>query len=267
MLTHKVINKLKFLASYYLIPKNSKHEKIVTINGYKMKIDISNDVGRKIFFTGFYEEPETVFCLKNIDKDDILIDVGANVGYFSLLFAQQTVIGEGEVYSIDPIPSNIEKLVFNARVNGFNNINIIQNAMGEEKSQLDFYIKKDNAYSSFANNSNSEVEEKIIVEVSTLDIFLEKNNINNIKILKIDTEGAEGMVLNGAKKSLQNGLFKYIIIELSNEHLNHFNTNNTEIDTLLKSFGYTPYTATLNGDLIKNMNTDNVSGNLIYAKA
>ena len=109
--------------------------KLVRIFANRMTAPIKNDfaivMGNKMFLdpqdslllsiNGIYEEFETELVSKEISKNDVVVDIGANIGYYTLIFAK--LVGEnGKVFAFEPDPSNFALLKKNVELNGFRNV-------------------------------------------------------------------------------------------------------------------------------------------------
>jgi len=161
--------------------------------------------------------------VKLIGKEiNFSIDIGANVGKYTKLLLTET---NSEVIAFEPLPKAFEELKeiekkFSSRLNVYNfgignkNSNLELN-YSTEKSELASFIQ-DLDKLSFTDNKNNK---KIIVEVMTLDSFFKKYEQTykekEIDLLKIDTEGFELEVLNGASETLVNKKPKFIQIEFN----------------------------------------------------
>ena len=143
-------------------------------------------------------------CLKN---GSIFVNVGANVGYYTLI-ASKLVEPLGHVYAIEPVPSTAGLLKANVKLNGCNNVVVYEAAAWSFKGKMILNIPKSfYGYASLVRGG----EEKLIIKTITLDEIL--RDVNSIDLIKIDVEGAEHEVLIGAEKSLDK--IKYMVIELS----------------------------------------------------
>ena len=161
--------------------------------------------------------------IKLIGKEiNFSIDIGANVGKYTKLLLAET---NSEVIAFEPLPKAFEELKeieknFSSRLNVYNigignkNSNLELN-YSTEKSELASFIE-DLDKLSFIDSKNNK---KIIVEVMTLDSFFKKYEQTykekEIDLLKIDTEGFELEVLNGASETLINKKPKFIQIEFN----------------------------------------------------
>lgn len=190
--------------------------------GYKchFKFKIEDVVGRSIFKTGKYEEGLTsLLCnLCRFDNDDIVIDVGANIGWYSIILS--TLMSKScKTYAFEPDPLNFELLTHNCKLNNMRNIECINAAVGENigTATLHLYPSKNRGrHSLIALQGNSE---RLDVKMMSLDSFFEENHINlaRIKFLKIDIEGFEYAALLGAKKILK--MIPMVLMEFSPEYM------------------------------------------------
>jgi len=146
-------------------------------------------------------------CLK---KGDIFIDVGANIGYYSVIAGK--IVGEsGRVISVEPVPSTNKILEFNIRLNQLRNVKIIQKAAWSKNESITLYIPK-GFYGLSSINKSEEITDMLVVEGAPLDSIL---SFPKADLLKIDAEGSEYSILIGAQKTLRNT--HYVVLEASNE--------------------------------------------------
>jgi len=145
-------------------------------------------------------------------KEGIFLDVGANVGKYSVIIGNQ--LGKnGKVFAFEPEPSNLKAFKKNLKLNKLINVSIIPLACSDKKGRLKLYLNENNS------GGHSLIEKQthfIGVEVDTLDNLIEKYKIKKVDLIKIDVEGGEVGVLTGAKKILRKDHPK-IIFEAWNE--------------------------------------------------
>ena len=149
--------------------------------------------------------------MRNLNKGDIFVDVGANIGYYTLL-ASKLVGPSGIVICIEPVPETFKVLLKNIKANNIRNVMVISKAAWSEHTRLKVFIPQ--GWYGLASVFRSSRENKSIeVKAIPLDMVLEK--YKKIKLVKIDVEGAEYYVLKGMRSAL--GKVQYIILELSHE--------------------------------------------------
>ena len=181
----------------------------IKIGGQKLYLDKEDSLllsTRKDSYDKFEIE-----CLKRIiKKGDIAVDLGANIGYYTLILAQ--LVGEfGHVYAFEPEPSNFELLSKNVKENNHNHVTLVQKAVSDKNSKINLYVSKRNL-ASHRIFDGEDKRESIEIDVITLDEYF-KNFEKPIKFIKIDVEGAEGATLLGASKIIKNSKNLVIMME------------------------------------------------------
>lgn len=139
-------------------------------------------------------------AMQNTKKDSVCFDIGANVGFYSLLFARY---GK-EVISFEPLPRNIYYLYQSININRMKNIKIVPCAIANSVD-LNWFDEGCNCATGKMNS-----EGKLPVFVLSVDYFIFKTNIIP-NIMKIDVEGAEFFVLKGASKCISENRPKILI--------------------------------------------------------
>lgn len=205
----------------------------------KLVLDLSgSDVGhRSIIFNGFYELGLTRTIVKLGLKGGIMVDVGANYGYFSCLWAAQN--SENSVHAFEASPNNVPPLRNNVIKNGLSKaITIVPNALGKEKGILSFDLGDETNQTGWGGLSIKSDARTIEVDVDTLDGYATKNNITRIDVLKIDTEGADTWVLYGAENLLKEKRIDHIFFEHNDTRMALLNINNHEAKSFLEKLEY-----------------------------
>jgi FkbM family methyltransferase len=148
-------------------------------------------------WAGCYEL-ELVELLKQVlGAGMTFVDVGAQIGYFSIVAA--ALAGErGKVHSFEPDPDNFSRLAANA--GAYPCVSVHNSAVGDRTGETDFYrspIKTESGWGALFNEDRG--RERVSVQVCTLDSWASSEGIQRIDMLKMDVEGAEYRVLEGAQ--------------------------------------------------------------------
>tara|TARA_X000000950_G_scaffold157652_1_gene193332 strand:- start:4056 stop:4838 length:783 start_codon:yes stop_codon:yes gene_type:complete len=217
---------LMYSTTFHL--KNKK--RIKSFGNYKLLLDVSEYTAWSYFYKN-QEQEEILFIKKIIKNGDNIIDIGANLGFYSLLFA--SLSPNGKVFSFEPSTKNYKKLLENKELNQKYNILTYKIGISNKKGyQKLFLTSKQNLNEGGNFISSSELKNNLFpedfedIKIEILDEIMDKNI--NFKLAKIDTEGNELNVLNGMKYILKNNL-KYLLIETSsnfdliNKFLKEFN--------------------------------------------
>ena len=218
-LTHKVIQKLlsapKFPGRDFLIERLPKWfikpatGKLVinTTFGFKINLDpiFDKNIENVIYERGVYELG-TVSVLQDFLKTgDTFVDVGANIGWLSLVGANQ--VGEkGNVLAFEPVPSTFDILKSNKEINNFTQITLNQFALGNKEENVTIYPEKENRGG--ASILNHQKNEGVKIDVKRLDNLQIDSKID---VIKIDVEGFELDVLKGTAETIKKDKPKLII--------------------------------------------------------
>lgn len=169
----------------------------------------------------------------SIKKSDLVIDIGANVGYYTLKLAP--LIGEsGKIISIEPDPNNFKTLKHNCELNHFINTELHNIALSDKQGiEKLFFTEKHSGKSSLFESENQKNSFDIVS--NSLDNIL-NDRFLKIDLIKIDTEGAELSILKGAQKTLK--ITNKILIELHEEILLKNNQDPLEIKEILIENGF-----------------------------
>jgi len=206
----RFLGKIKFLRIFikYLFRLLFYNGRVVNIKfgplaNYKWFCDNSHQFWMPL---GLYEKETTEWLINAINNGDIFFDIGANAGYFSLLGSRYCGEG-GQVIAFEPIPSNCNVINQHLNENNINNIIVENIAISKNTEKVNFSIQHNNANSHMENISITHaVENKkksIQVSAMSLDDYIDKcKTIPNV--IKVDVEGAETLVLEGATRLLQN---------------------------------------------------------------
>ncbi|MFN4902834.1 MAG: FkbM family methyltransferase [Ignavibacteria bacterium] len=189
-----------------------------SLHGVSMEIELPRDAGWDVlYFRGTYETGTTkVFELLIRDLDRVF-DIGANMGWYSIISSR--LARHGEVHAFEPVPFIFEKFKKNISLNNENDIHVNNIALGREKHGSIAMHTFDGLYHGHSSMStlNRTDYTTVHVPMTTLDSYCEEHGIGRIDFIKMDTEGAEMEVLAGAKQ-LMSGSFPPIwLIELNDE--------------------------------------------------
>lgn len=206
----------------------------ICINLYK------DSVLSKMIYDGF-EQDELHFVAEILTKGDVFIDIGSNVGLFSLI-ASRCVGNEGKIIAIEPAPITYGRLLENVLINGITNIDSRNIGLSNELGELTFYISDNgfDAWNSFAPSVDSKLQKQIKVQTSTLEHELLNVDKENIKLIKIDVEGWEKFVLQGGEVFFK----KYtpiVMVEFTDENTYNAGYSAHEIYDIMVQYGYEWY--------------------------
>lgn len=196
----------------------------------------NSSYGSFVFYARYPEYEEMKFLEEVIKPKDVCVDVGANVGAVTVLMAHQA--SKGKIFSFEPTPSLVPKINENVVINNFENrVEVIEKAVANKNGKLSFALTSE----SEVNHISTERDEHSTTVTSTsLDSFLKRKQVKDLDILKVDVEGAELSVFQGAKKSLKDKRVSIIVFEV-NKNIEDFGSTKQELLQYLERFGYSLY--------------------------
>ena len=237
-LFRKVSRRAGMLASQTWISKSRRSVRQVGLKDFDILVLANEEVGRQIILFKNFEPDETNYFNSILKPNDICFDVGGNVGFFSMLMAKRA--SKGVVHVFEPIPLNAALIRTSAELNGFGNLVINNVAVGSQKGSVAFSISIDSAYSSMHPTGRRAEDKSIIVPVKTIDEYVTVHSVPRIDILKVDVEGAEALVIEGAANILKDTTRRprMVLLELFDINLVPFDSDVLKIVSRMVSFGY-----------------------------
>ena len=212
----------------------------VEIEGEKMYLDEVDALCLSI--NGIHEKIITNLIKKEIHSGDVVLDIGAHIGYYTLQFAN--LVGPtGKVYAFEPEPKNFELLKKNVQINKHDNVVLIQKIVSDKDGIVEFFISKFDSIGNKLFKSNGEHETKeyaIKIESTTLDEYF-KDSKEKIDFIKMDIQGGEGKATLGMKNLLKENKNLKIVQEWWPDGLKQNHTNPEDHLKFLRHIGYKFY--------------------------
>ncbi len=195
-----------------------------------------------------YERSETAFFLQACEPGMTVLDVGANVGYYTAL-ASQAVGPGGLVLALEPDPENYDCLRRTVEANQARNVRCFQVAAAESDGRQDLFRSSTNR----ADNRLYETGEgwsSVRVETVVLDHLLESQSVATIDIFKVDVQGAESRVIRGLENTLRRSESLVMMMEFWPEGLRKAGADPLELVARLKDIGFRLYELNAAGKLV-----------------
>ncbi len=203
-------------------------------------IDSHSDLFSRVVLTLEYEPRLVDICQQYLDKDKDVIDVGANVGFYTVMLAKS--LNKGRVISIEPTPNALRRLKKNVVMNQVSNKveifeGVASNAMGTIEINT---IEGKEEYSSISAVQHREVsslvQTSVKVNSTTLDELVKQKSLNP-GFIKIDVEGAENLVFEGAKEVLREKR-PVILSELTDVFLKANGSSAKDVCDFIRKYDY-----------------------------
>lgn len=212
-------------------------------------------------YNGLHEFEDMAFLLHFLSNDDLFVDIGANVGSYTVLAS--SAIG-ARTMAFEPIPSTFDWLKRNVAVNGVTeHVRLYNMGVGSKKGCLLFTENQDTTNHVVVSNSNEESVGNIKVEVDTLDQFL---GVDTPALIKIDVEGFETEVLSGAHRVLGLQSTCAVIMEINGSSVRYGYSDENILQRMM-SYGFGTYRYDpFKRKLISLEGKSSGSGNTLFVK-
>jgi len=206
----------------------------------RLKVDLSSTVGRSIWYRGEYERQVEAQLRRRLKGGNVFVDVGANVGYFSVITAE--IVGPGgAVHAFEPDQRSCDLLKASLTANRLTNVYANAIALWKEPGCLQFAPERQSGLSHVLSQQESlNVRPALSVPANTLDRYMKTFPVHRVRLVKIDAEGADLAVLLGMREILARDR-PTVIVETEDWALARFGHTVEDLINYLDSFGYAAY--------------------------
>ncbi len=218
-----------------------------------MYVDLSDHIESQAYLHGMQEgDRGLVRYLKHLWEnrpDMVFLDIGANVGLYTLLAAKR--LKTGTIASFEAVPDIYNRLMRNLQVNSFDNVHTWNFALGSREGDALIWVPTHNnkGMSSLYRRLEHDVARKC--RIRTLDAWWHESGLRQLDVIKLDVEGAEIEVLKGGLATVVR-CRPIIAVELSEEHLNRGGTSIDEATRVLLALDYEAFLVEDSGALREN---------------
>lgn len=247
------------LRGHYARKYADREDRSVAIDDYdgdvKMIVDRSTYIGGSIYWLGYHHRQELDYLGKILKPGMTFVDIGANQGEFTLFAARR--LSQGNVFAFEPEEQMFQRLTKNVDLNQFKNVKLFNCGLGKEKTWAQLYTSRDTAlhsgwheglFTSYRSNyRNDHVQD---IEIIRFDEILSNGGVQRVDLVKIDVEGAELFVLQGAEETLRRFKPK-ILLEMNEETFRHAGYSAADVMKFMHEHGYHFFKFLRNGKLQK----------------
>ena len=186
-----------------------------------------------------YEKDESWMINRLVNDGDVIFDIGANIGYYSVLLAKK--YKKATVHSFEPIPTSFAICQKNINLNASSNIICNNFGLSNKKGQFPFFYYPEGSGNASAVDVSGRPEvEEIMCELTTLDAYSDEMNVN-VDFIKCDIEGGELFAFSGGSKTIERDK-PIIFTEILRKYCLKYNYNHNEIFEWFYSRGYRAFT-------------------------
>lgn len=212
-----------------------REETVALVNGHKMRFSPYAPFYPEMT-AGIYDRFTARLLEKLIKPGMGVVDVGAHVGFFTLLAARK-VGPSGRVYAFEPDPSTYDLLVENIRLNGYHNVVAVRKAVWKSEGFKELFLNPKDSRVNTLYRSDAVSKRHVSVETISLDDFFQREGWPSVHVIKMDIEGAELDAMEGMGQLLTHSEALSFIIEFAPGPLQARGVTNIEYLETLKRLG------------------------------
>ena len=206
---------------------------------YAMTLDLANAIHRQIFM-GCFARNMTRWTKALLPRGGTFLDVGAHVGYFSLMAAEQ-VGPSGQVYAVEPNPASFTVLQRHIVANRISHVSVYMLGLADREGSTQLHVPDVTVHRDYNATFLPRAGWKSIdVAIRRLDDCLDAWNVRRIDLMKIDVEGSEPRVLAGGAARLADGVVRHLMIEINGPRLVEARSSPSLLVRELASLGFAP---------------------------
>lgn len=219
------------------------HDLICRVGGSRIKLRSNSVLAEPLFVGRGFEEEELRLVRRLVRPGMTAFDVGANVGLYAVLLGK-AVGPAGRVFAFEPFAQTAGYLRQNLRLNGLENVQVAEVALGEREGVADFHVFPDgcDVYNSLgaARRPVERIEAELVVRVpvTTIDDFVRAAGIGRVDAIKVDVEGAEEKVIRGAAETLRANPHAVLLSELYEPSAAQCGCSTARLVSFLEQLGF-----------------------------
>lgn len=206
-------------------------------DGLRLWVNIAEWEGGNVYFGRPYEPLETEVAHRLIVAGGTVIDVGANVGLYTLL-ASRAVGTSGRVFAFEPAFASFALLQRNVGLAGATNVVLEQAAVSDVAGTATLLLNRESGLASLGPTGRGERTGSETVRCVTLDEYADTRGIGPVCLLKIDVEGFEGHVLRGGRSMLEREQGIAVLAELAEANFKPLGLRVDDVIALMRSLGF-----------------------------
>jgi FkbM family methyltransferase len=209
------------------------------VQGHRMTLDTDDALGLSVL--GITERVTTALVNRHVNAGQVVLDIGANIGYFTLLFARR-VGPSGRVIAFEPSRDNVELLNKNIAVNGYGNVEIVDQAVSDRPGKIALHLSPTSVDHRIFDSGDGRPSRE--VSVTTIDDYWRAAGRPRIDFVKMDIQGAEGHALDGMSETLRANTSVALVVEFWPYGLRLSGKSPRRVLEQLESLGFALYRVT-----------------------
>jgi FkbM family methyltransferase len=227
-----------------------------------LRVDRSKVMGASIYWTGFHEYRELLFLHDFLTKEMVLLDVGANIGEYSVFAAKR--LTKGKVVAFEPVPALRQVLHENIEMNQFANVIVKPYGLSDAAGSFPIYFVGENENEGQATFFPGEIQNQrsVNAELKKLDDEWDQLSLNRLDFVKMDIEGSELRALLGARNVITR-FRPFIMLEISEVTYRSAGYSLEDVSNYFKGINYRPFAIDKMGKLVSSSELPSF-GNVVF---
>jgi FkbM family methyltransferase len=252
---------LKFIGWQLYKRLTHQHLDLQLLPNVKLRCHPDSRSAATVLYCGLYDYDEMNFLLRYLRAEDSFLDIGSNVGVYTLIAASK--ISSGAIYSFEALPKNYTRLQENLRLNQFEQVKTYAIALSDRTGTVALNLAEGDSMPFITYRAT---DNTITVPTDTLDNLLQNQPLAKLTLAKMDIEGAEILALKGAVSLLKQQRPHVWILEI-NHTVSHFGHQKQDIVDFLDKYGYNLYRYNANTNQLSPVTIEKKQGNNVLVIA
>lgn len=232
-------------------------------NKFRLQLDIADWIQQNLYFLDAYENTEIAFVERYLKPGDVFIDVGANIGLYSLV-ASDLVGPAGKVFAFEPLQKNHLALQKHLQLNNLQNVVLEKLAVSDRAGSIQLHLNEQDGNNGMATAFSDTYTFSETVPMVALDEYFNDQPAQKVSLIKIDIEGGEFPALKGMKLLLQKHQ-PAILMEMDPKILAKTPFRTEDLEAFLANLGYRKYFIKPAGTLTSEKPAGYLSHNYVFA--
>lgn len=233
----------------------ARHDLVCRRAGFRIAVPSDSVLAEPLYVGSGFEDDEAALVRRLARRGMRVLDVGANVGLYSVMLA--VAVGpSGSVWSFEPFPPSAGYLKRNLALNGLTNVTVVEKAAADRSGTLELHVFPEgyDVYNSLGASvrprENLRAVRRITVRATTLDGFADEAGIDAVDLVKVDVEGAEERVLVGAERLLSRSPRAAILTEFYAPSAEQCQCSTEGLIDTLRRWGFSMYAVQPGGRVV-----------------
>ncbi len=257
----------KWIVRSIILRKSSNTKaKMVIVRNFdsdlRLQLDRSKAMGASIYWTGFHEYRELLFLHDFLKNDMVLLDIGANIGEYSIFAAKR--LTQGKVVAFEPVPTLRKMLDENIELNQFTNVIVKPFGLSDEVGSFPIYFVGENeneGQATFFPGLHSN-QRSVVADLKKLDDVWSHLSLDRLDFIKMDIEGSELKALQGGRATLTR-FRPLVMLEVSEVTYQAAGYSLKGVSDFFETLKYLPFAVDKMGKLISSSAMPSF-GNVIF---